>query len=192
MASQRAGLIRLAQQLASQGVDYLQLREKDLPAGTIASLAKDLLGALHGSSTRLLINSRADVAVAAGAHGVHLTSSPDELTPQQVHALYSGASLPAPVVTVSCHTIADVVRHRLNPITAILFGPVFEKVLTKGADPGRLEGTGLERLREACTAAAPIPVFALGGVTTDHVSACLEAGAAGIAGIRLFNDFASV
>ena len=190
-AAQLAALIRQAQQLASQGVDYLQLREKDLPAATIASLARNLRNTLRGFSTRLLINSRADIAVATASHGVHLTSSSDELTPRQGHDLYATANLPPPIVTISCHTLADVTRHRMEPVAAILFGPVFEKVvsLRASADSARLQGTGLEHLHEACQAAAPIPVYALGGLTSDRIANCLKAGASGVAGIRLFSQF---
>jgi thiamine-phosphate pyrophosphorylase len=182
-----ATLNRQAAQLAGDGVDYLQLREKDLDAGALASLARSLLRTLHGSSTKLLVNARADVAVAVRAHGVHLTSSPDELTPRQVQALYGQAGLPAPVVTVSCHSLEDVAHYRLEPVTAMLFGPVFEKVVS-----GRktaTEAAGLALLQEACVVAAPVPVLALGGITAERVSVCLQAGARGVAGIRLFRGF---
>jgi thiamine-phosphate pyrophosphorylase len=176
-------LIWQASRLAAEGVEFLQLREKDLSASELAGLARSILRAIGRSPTRLMINGRADIAVAIAAHGVHLNSSPEELTPRQVHDLYARASLPAPVVTISCHTLGDVVRHRLTPITAILFGPVFEKAVS---GEHRAEGTGLALLRQACLAAAPVPVLALGGTNASNVPACLEAGAAGIAGIRLF------
>ena len=189
-AAQLAGLLRQAQQLASEGVDYLQLREKDLPAGEVAALARSLLDVLGGSKTKLLLNARADIAVATAAHGVHLTAAPDELSPRQIHDLYAAAHLPAPIVTISCHTLDDVTRHRLEPVTALLFGPVYEKVLSPASPTGatRIEGTGLDSMRQACEAAAPIPVFALGGITSQHIADCIRAGAKGIAGIRLFNQ----
>jgi thiamine-phosphate pyrophosphorylase len=180
----RAFLNLQAARLAAEGIDFLQLREKDLPAAELASLARSMMQALQGSTTKLLINARADIAVTVGAHGVHLTSSPGELSPRQVHDLYAHAHLPAPIVTVSCHSLADVARHRLEPVSAILFGPVFEKIVSgKTTDA---EGTGLALLQQACRAAAPVPVLALGGITIDHIPACLLAGAAGVAGIRLF------
>ena len=100
-----------------------------------------------------------------------------------MRSLYSAASLPPPIVTISCHTLDDVLRARDNHTDAILFAPVFEKVI---AGVETISGIGLEQLRNACTAASPIPVYALGGVTKENAPACLEAGAAGIAGIRLF------
>ncbi|WP_263382650.1 thiamine phosphate synthase [Granulicella arctica] len=178
-----SGLARQSTYLAGAGVDFLQIREKDLGAAAIAALARRLLETLQGSSTRLLINSRADIAVAVAAHGVHLTSSSDELSADQVRGIYAKASLPVPVVTLSCHTLDDVATHRSDGLTAILFGPIFEKVL---AGDARLEGIGLERLRQACEAAAPVPVLALGGITTETIADCIAAGAAGVAGIRLF------
>ncbi len=181
-------LIRQAAQLAAAGVDFLQLREKDLPSAELAALARTLINTLRPSSTRLLVNSRVDIAIAVRADGVHLTSSPDELTPGQVRDLYTVAGLPAPVVTVSCHTLGDIVRLfdplHPSPVNAILFGPVFEKVVT---DQGRLAGTGLDLLHQACEAARPTPVLALGGITPDNTALCVRAGARGVAGIRLFS-----
>jgi thiamine-phosphate pyrophosphorylase len=135
------------------------------------------------SPTKLLINTRADVAMTAKAHGVHVTSHPDELTPQQVRELYTHAGLAAPVVSISCHTPADIARARHNAADFILFGPVFEKRVD-----GELvtEGIGLEALALACAIAQQVPVLALGGITEENSGACLAAGAAGIAGIRTF------
>jgi thiamine-phosphate pyrophosphorylase len=179
-------LLNQAARLAALNVDYLQLREKDLPAAALATLARAILTTLKDSPTKLLINSRADIAIAARADGVHLTSAPGELTPTQVRALYAHAHLPAPTVSLSCHTLEEVTRTANSPPEArpdlILFGPVFEKV---GSDTTTC--TGLELLRASCLAAAPIPVLALGGVTAENTPACLAAGAAGIAAIRLFS-----
>jgi thiamine-phosphate pyrophosphorylase len=173
--------------LASLGVDSLQLREKDLEAGALAALARKLLSILrsHNPAPKLLINARADVAVAVGADGVHLTSAPGELAPAQVCQLYATAGLPKPVISVSCHTLAEVVRARDSAAGLILFGPVFEKRVA-----GELvaAGTGLDLLREACQAAAPTPVLALGGITAASCGACFAAGASGIAAIRLFQE----
>jgi thiamine-phosphate pyrophosphorylase len=100
-----------------------------------------------------------------------------------VRSLYASAGLPEPVVSVSCHTLAEVDAARTAGVTLILFGPVFEK----RADGDLIsEGTGLDLLRAACAAAAPIPVLALGGITETNTAACLAADASGIAAIRLF------
>lgn len=170
---------------SAEGVDYVQLREKSLPAGELFRLAADLAQELRElrSSTRLLINSRADIALAAGAHGVHLTAAPGEMTPAQVRVLFAERGGCCPVISVSCHTAEEAKAAGRNEADVVLFGPVFEKVVQ-----GRptAAGAGLERLAEAVRLARPTPVLALGGVTASHLGACLEAGAAGVAGIRLF------
>lgn len=200
-AARRRGLVEQAARLARAGVDYLQIREKDLPAGELVQLARAIVAVVErgGSAgqrrTRVLINSRADVAMAAGADGVHLTSAEGELTARQVRGLYAAAGLGGPVVSVSCHGLEDVARvcgagggagaegGIDGRPDVILFGPVFEKRVR-----GELvaEGSGLELLARAVRLAAPTPVFALGGVTEQNSAQVLAAGAAGVAGIRLF------
>jgi len=182
---QRSALVEQAALWAAEGVDFIQLREKDLDAGQLAGLAGRMLERLHGSQTKLLINSRIDVAVATGAHGVHLTSAPGQLTPAQVREVYETSGLPRPVVSVSCHSLAEVEQAAHHQADIVLFGPVFEKSVA-----GQLiaSGQGLETLKAACALAAPASVFALGGVTLKNAAACLAAGTAGIAGISLFHD----
>jgi thiamine-phosphate pyrophosphorylase len=182
---QRAALLREASRWVAEGIDFIQLREKDLPAAAIAALAREILQtiAAKASPTRVLINSRPDIALATGAHGIHLTSDPDELTPTQVRSLYTSANRPSPIITISCHTLEDIHRASINHANAILFAPIFEKVIAgKIITPGQ----GIDQLRAGSRAAAPIPVYALGGVTLENAPTCLAAGAAGIAGIRLF------
>ncbi len=183
--AQQAALIHQTSLWAANRLDYIQLREKDLPATTLATLARRILANLGNSGTKLLINSRADVAIAARAHGVHLTAAPGQLTPAQICQLYAAATLPPPVVSISCHTLAEVEQARDHHADIILFSPVFQKSI---AGEIVTPGQGLTQLRAACMAAAPIPVCALGGVTTENASACLRAGAAGIAAIRLFHN----
>jgi thiamine-phosphate pyrophosphorylase len=182
----QAALVEQAAGWAAANVDVIQLREKDLPASALIELARNVLKniGLESSQTKLLINSRPDIALAAGAHGVHLTAASGEITPFQVRAIYADASLPPPVVTCSCHSMAEVERARDNCVDAILFAPVFGKSVA-----GEIvsNGQGLDKLRAACLKAAPVPVYALGGVTLANADACLEAGASGIAGIRLFH-----
>lgn len=182
--AQLSALVRQTALWAANGIDYIQLREKDLPSATLADFARRILEALRDTETRLLINSRADIAVAISAHGVHLTSSPGQLTPAQVRELYAAAHLPPPILSISCHTPAEVEQARQHA-DLILFAPVFQKsVAGEIVTPGQ----GLEALRAASLAAAPTPVYALGGITPENAPACLAAGAAGIAGIRLFHS----
>jgi thiamine-phosphate pyrophosphorylase len=172
---------------ARAGVDYVQLREKDLAARDLEALAHQAVHALHaeirGSAgslprTRLLINSRTDVALATGADGVHLRA--DDIPPSEVREVWTrvDANRSLPIVAVSCHSLVGVEKAECQRADFALFGPVFEKL---GAQP-----TGLEVLRQACR--RKIPVLALGGVALANAAACLEAGAAGIAAIRLFQE----
>ena len=184
-AHRHAALVLQTALWAQQGIDLIQLREKDLPAATLATLARQILKAIEGTPTRLLINSRPDVAIAVAAHGVHLPSSPGELSPTQVRKLCSPLTAFPTLITVSCHTISSIVAAKTHQPDAILFSPIFEKNIDAKTV---LPGQGLARLHEACQAAAPIPIYALGGITHANATQCIEAGAAGIAAIRLFHQ----
>ena len=188
-------LLEKIREVAVAGIDYIQLREKDLSTRDLESLAREavkIMAELRTENrelrTSLLINSRTDVALAVGADGVHLRS--DDVYPQEVRAVWQGhhecgAGAPAcansprdPVIAVSCHSPAEVLQAAASAVTFAVFAPVFEK---KGSKPA-----GLSILHEACV--ANIPVLALGGITLTSAPSCLEAGAAGIAAIRLFQD----
>jgi thiamine-phosphate pyrophosphorylase len=177
-----AMLLRLVE-IAPQ-LDYLQVRERGLSAAKLEAFVTRLISALAELPKRplILVNHRADVALACRADGVHLRSGPGELTAAQIRELYRSAGLPPPVISVSCHTLEDLANAKSASL--ILFGPVFEKQLP--ADQPPLPGTGIELLAHACFLAAPAPVLALGGVTAGNQQECLAAGAAGIAGIRHF------
>ena len=186
-ATREAHLRDQVRRWAVDGVHIVQLREKQLESGELHDLACAALEELRRipgapDRTRLLLNGRADIAAAAGADGVHLTSNPGELSPTQVRAVFHTAGYSQCLVSRSCHTLADVSASCDTGADLILFGPVFEKRVR-----GELvvRGTGLDRLEEACTLAGSTPVLALGGITPGTISACLHAGAAGIAGIRL-------
>jgi thiamine-phosphate pyrophosphorylase len=193
-SSQQEALLQQAARWAESGIDYIQLREKEVEAGALASLARKLLSILPraGYTPKLLINSRADVAVAVGADGVHLTSAVGSLTPADIRQLYRSAGLPEPIVSISCHALRDIATARASAATLILFGPVFEKVVWTDqsgvcGEQAVAVGTGLKLLHQACAAAAPTPVLALGGITAENIPATLAAGAAGVAAIRLFS-----
>jgi thiamine-phosphate pyrophosphorylase len=164
------------------GVDYIQLRERDLTARALEQLARRAVEAVCAVAghTRLLINSRSDVAIAAGAHGVHLRG--DDISAADARALLHQAGMTDAVVAVSCHTMEEVALAESHGADFVVFGPVFEK----DAAPGQ----GLAALHAACSrkpaAAPPVPVLALGGVTLANAAQALAAGAAGLAGIRLF------
>jgi thiamine-phosphate pyrophosphorylase len=165
---------------AAGGVQFIQLREKDLPAPQIQSLAREMVEKIAGRC-RVLVNvsaaESAALAVSAGADGVHLAGKPAPGAAVRARELFREVGRDA-IVSVPCHGLDDIHLARKEQVDLILFSPVFEKL---AAAP-----QGLEALRRACTAADGIPVFALGGVTSSNAQDCLTAGAAGVAGIRLF------
>jgi thiamine-phosphate pyrophosphorylase len=177
------GLYAQAEQLAADGVDFFQLREKDLPVRQLAVLTRDILEILAGSHTRLLLNAGADIAAATGCDGVHLTAALGGLTPDQIRSLYDGIGLRRPIVSQSTHTLAEVTQARRWRPDLILFSPIFGKRIG-GVE--LLPAVGLEQLSRACVLAHPIPVLALGGVNASNLLGCMGAGAAGVAGVRLF------
>jgi thiamine-phosphate pyrophosphorylase len=192
-AQQRNRLLARIGEAAHAGVDYIQLREKDLAARDLERLARDAVRATRENSAtaKLLVNGRADVALASRADGVHLPAG--ELEASEVRALWMRASDSEPTIAVSAHTVAEV-RAAAQGANFAVLAPIFEKIHTD------VQGIGIDALRVACAACAVSPspdnaesaqpsrfaVLALGGVTLANAGACLAAGAAGVAGIRLF------
>ena len=170
------------------GADYLQVREKDLSVRDLEMLAREAMARIRASSgrTRLLINSRTDVALAVGADGVHLRSK--DVSPGEVRKIWREAGrATVPIVAVSCHTAAGVTAGEKSGADFVVFGPVFGK-----KDAVDAEAKGSDLLRSVCR--SQIPVFALGGVTVENAASCIDAGAKGVAGIRIFqgHDVATV
>ena len=159
------------------GVEWVQVREKDLQPAALESLVCRLAALTGGSATRLLVNGLpARRARECGADGVHL---PGSASADAVRAALADSCL----VSVSCHTLAEIEAAVEGGVSVIVWAPVFAKVV-RGivVQPG----SGLAALHDACVRAREAPVFALGGVTEQNAGACIAAGAAGIAGIRLF------
>jgi len=192
-ATQREGLVRQARVWAENGVELVQLREKDLPASEQIALARAMRSVLRDAktATQLILNAPVPVALAAGADGVHL---PAAGAAETLRALRNGNIVGATSfwVSVSCHTLAEVELARDAGADCILFAPVFGKEIRQpqatpaSSSPETLPGVGLAALAVACRAAQPVPVLALGGVTAENAAACIAAGASGIAAIRLF------
>jgi thiamine-phosphate pyrophosphorylase len=157
-------------EMAAAGVDAVQLREKDLDDRTLWEIARSARAALPPTA-RLLVNGRADVALAAGADGVHL---PSDGVPVAALRRRFGPGL---LLGVSAHTVAEVERARDEGADYATFGPVWET-------PGKGPAAGTGALARA--AAAGLPVLALGGVTIERFGEVAAAGAAGVAAIRLF------
>lgn len=189
--TRRRLLLEKIAEAARCSVDYIQLREKDLPTRELEALAGEAVRAIRlGTGNRelrtaLLLNSRTDVALAVGADGVHLPA--DDILPSQargilsVHLRNSKPESRNWLVGASCHSLAEVARAAAEGADLAVFAPVFEKRDTPQARPA-----GLDALHKACQRA--IPVLALGGIKLENARACVEAGAAGIAGIRLFQE----
>jgi thiamine-phosphate pyrophosphorylase len=182
-AEQERRLLEKIAECAAAGVDLIQLREKDLGTHALEELAYKAMAALGGSRTRLLINSRIDIALACGAHGVHLPAN--DLPASEVRAALTRAGIGSPVIGVSAHSVAEVASAEAHGADFAVFAPVFEK-------NGAASHDGLEQLRQVChrreKAQPPMPVLALGGITLENARQCVEAGAAGIAAIRLFQQ----
>jgi thiamine-phosphate pyrophosphorylase len=180
---QERRLLEKIAECAAAGVDLVQLREKDLGAHALEKLALKAMAALAGSRTLLLINARTDVALACGAHGVHLPAN--DLAASEVRAIFARAGVSEPVIGVSTHSAAEVASAEAHGADFAVFAPIFEK-------GGTASREGLEQLRRIChrteAAQPPMPVLALGGITLENARLCVEAGAAGIAGIRLFQQ----
>jgi thiamine-phosphate pyrophosphorylase len=160
------------------GVPLVQLREKSMRPRVLYELTRRAAELTRGSATRLLVNDRADIALAAGADGVQLTTR--SLDAANVRRIAPHNFL----IGVSTHSLAEAQGASRDGADFALFGPVFDTPakLAYGAP------LGLERLREATHALAPFPLLAVGGITRENAPQVLRAGARGIAAIRLFRD----
>jgi thiamine-phosphate pyrophosphorylase len=176
-------VVQQATRWINQGIEIIQIREKDLPTAVLADVARRILQI--GSGSLVLVNSAVEAAIAARAHGVHISFQNPAASHTEILQRYAAAGLPTPIVTISCHTLDEVRQARATTPDAILFAPVFGKTVARRFVSAP---TGLDTLREACRIAHPIPVIALGGVTLGRARLCLQAGAAGVAGIRLFHN----
>ncbi len=171
------GKIRAA---AAAGVDWVQIREKDLSGRELLALAREAIAGC--GVARVMVNDRLDVALAAGAAGVHLGR--ESLSARDVVGWCRGGNAPAEfVVGVSCHSLEEAREAESAGASYIFFGPVFDTPSKRGMG----EPQGVARLGEIC-GSVTIPVLAIGGVAEENAADCIRAGGAGIAAIRVFQD----
>ena len=180
-ATREEALIERIREAAAAGVDWVQIREKDLDGRPLSDLVSGAVAAIRGSSTKILVNDRLDVALIAGASGVHLgENSLPIASVVRAKRRFSAAEF---LIGVSGHSLEAAKQAAQEGADYIFFGPVF-------ATPSKAQfgaPQGLDRLAEVCGSVS-IPVLAIGGITAENTGACIKAGAAGIAAIRLFQE----
>jgi thiamine-phosphate pyrophosphorylase len=173
-----SAILELVAAAVDAGVSLCQLREKNASARVLTELVSRAVALTRGSATKLLVNDRADIARAAGADGVHLTSA--SLRAATVRKTL-GEDL---LIGVSTHSLDEARVARDDGADFVVFGPVFETSSKQRYG----EPQGVRRLERVIKELKPFPVIALGGVNLDNVGQCLTAGASGVAGISLFAD----
>ena len=194
-----SALVEKIAAIAADGVDWGQIREKDLDARPLAALTRDAIAMRH--TARVIVNDRLDVAINEGAGGLHLGESSLPISEPVRRVKRSGSAavhgdrdvasqLPVGasnsfLIGASCHSLEGALTAVKDGADYIFFGPIF-------ATPSKAkfgEPQGVKKLVEVCSAAS-VPVIAIGGITLDNAEDCVAAGAAGIAAIRLFQDAA--
>lgn len=171
----RTKILELIKIAVETNVALIQIREKQLSARLLFELASDAVKLTKNSATKLLINDRSDVALAADADGVHLTSK------SLCAAVIKRDYLKNFIVGVSTHTLEKAVAARRQGADFVTFSPV-NYALHKG------KPQGIEKLKEVCDRLNPFPVIALGGINAANYTDVLKAGASGFAAIRFLND----
>ncbi len=165
------GSLEVAERAARDGVEMIQIRAKEFSARELADLVRGAVACAGRSN--ILVNTRTDVALACGAHGVHLPAG--SMSPEALRHITPSRFL----IGVSCHTLEELRAAEREGADFAVYGPVFPSV-TKSLTP-----IGIDAFREAARSVR-LPVYALGGVTAQNASECIAAGAAGVAGISLF------
>jgi len=170
--SQTLELIKIA---AQNNISLIQIREKKLSARLVFELAHEAAEITRNTGAKLLVNDRADIALAANADGVHLTS-------RSLSCNIIRRNFPKDfIIGVSTHTVDEAKEAKKQEANFVTFSPIFPT-------PNKSEPRGVENLREVCAKLKPFPVIALGGINTSNFPEVLKAGASGFAAIRFLND----
>jgi thiamine-phosphate diphosphorylase len=159
------------------GVDWIQIRMKERPARELYDLTRAALAQPNPHGSKIIVNSNLDIALATGAAGLHLPAGSPP--PRQWRSL----TPPGFLIGMSCHSVAEVQAAESEGADYVVFGPVFTPKSHYTPQPPR----GVEELARA-VGAVKIPVLALGGITHENTAACISAGAAGIAGVSMFQS----
>lgn len=172
---QKASILEIVKIAVESSVSLIQIREKNLSAKLVFQLASEAAKITHKSETKLLVNDRADIALAAKADGVHLTEN--SLSARIIRRAFPKDFL----IGVSTHSLANAELAKQQKADFITFSPIF-------ATPNKGNPKGLDELREVCEKLKNFPVIALGGIGEDNCKSVLEAGASGFAAIRFLNS----
>jgi len=157
--------------LSSGGASLIQLREKRMPALDFYEQAKAALAVAERSGVKLIINDRVDVALAIGAHGVHLGQ--DDLPPEAARELLGAAA----IVGYSTHNVDQALEAVKLPIDYLAIGPIFPTT----SKPDTFPVIGLKGLRAVRRAIGDFPLVAIGGITHANARDAIEAGADSVA-----------
>lgn len=182
-------LLKNIRRAGEAGVNWVHIREKDLPARELLKLARQAVqmaarrGGGNPGPAWIIINDRLDVALAAGAHGVHLGH--ESLAAGDVIRWCRAGNVPADfAIGASCHSLEEARKAESAKADYIFWGPIFET-------PSKMKfgaPQGLVKLAEVCRAVPNMKVVAIGGVNAENAASCIQAGAAGIAAIRMFQE----
>jgi thiamine-phosphate pyrophosphorylase len=171
----KSKILKLIEIAVQSKISLIQIREKQLSARLTFQLVAEAAEITKNSATKLLVNDRADIALAAEADGVHLTSL--SLSAETIRR-----ALPKNfIVGVSAHTIEEAETAEKQRADFVTFSPIF-------SSPGKVNPVGVEKLREVCGRLNSFPVLALGGINETNFAEVLETGASGFAAIRFLNS----
>ena len=174
-AEKKSAILKLIEASVESKISLIQIREKNIPARLVFELVCEAVKITSKSQTGILVNDRADIAFAAKADGVHLTSNSIPV------AVIRGNFPKDFIIGVSTHTMDDAENAKKNGADFVTFSPIFHT-------PEKGKPQGIEKLREVCEKLKPFPVIALGGIDETNYKSVLENGASGFAAIRFLND----
>lgn len=174
-AEKKSEILRIVRLAVESNISLIQIREKKISARLVFKLVGEVVKITRGSRTKVLVNDRADIAFAAKADGVHLTS--DSVSAEVVRRCFPKNF----IIGVSAHTLETAAKAARNKADFAAFSPIFPT-------PNKGKPQTLETLREVCEKLKPFPIIALGGIDETNYKSVLENGASGFAAIRFLND----